>query len=265
MTAEEAAMIMMSGGGGAPRSSGIIWSAFQKEAPLAVITISPKVTYYLYEMGDVIGTYISDDDTYIRNGYKGVLVGVLKLNGSPVYYHILSDNYGHRAENIYEYIDGSLYQSFKRQIKHSVNVSNISIKISNNTANFVGTIKWYQDCLNFAQAEYSDGSHWEETYAWAPSYTPLQSSVSLTFDRYPEVVYTDQIYGDTIEAKYSNWATVCSDILDAPSGVFPILSYTADEDHFDETLYLNDDAVNRHYYDLNVEYIAKWGTTDLWE
>lgn len=246
-----------------------IWAAIQKESPLISITLSPNVSYYVLEMGDVIGTHMSEgvynDTRYVKNkGYKSALVGAIKLNSSPVYYHILAYD-GQRAENNYEYVNGALYQTFERQIKiGAINASNIFLSKSGNTVTFRATTKWYQDCLNFSQYDYSDGSHWEEKYAWVSSLSPNASGTTLYFPELPEVSYSDQIRGNTIEEKYTNWSSVCSDIFNAPSGVFPVLSYTADEDHFSNDLYLNDDAKNRGYYDNNVAYMEKWGKPDLW-
>lgn len=247
-----------------------IWSVLKDRPPLVVITLSPNVLYYVIEMGDVIGTYMSEgvynNTRYVKNkGYRSVLVGVIRINGSPVYYHILSTSYGQGADNNYEYVNGALYQTFERQIKiGAINASNISLPISSNTATFRVTIKWYQDCLNFSQYDYSDGSHWEETYAWASSYSFYSAQGKIYFPELPEVSYSDQIRGNTIEEKYSNWSAVCSDIFNAPSGVFPILSYTANENHFVEELYKNDAAINQGCYDRNVAYIAKWGTPNMW-
>lgn len=247
-----------------------IWSILKDRPPLVVITLSPNVLYYVIEMGDVIGTYMSEgvynNTRYVKNkGYRSVLVGVIRINGSPVYYHIVS-TYGRRADNNYEYVNGALYQTFKRQIKiGAINASNISLPISSNTATFRMMLKWYQDCLNFSQYDYSDGSHWEETYAWASSYSFYSIQDKIYFYNSPEVSYSDQIRGNTIEEKYSNWSAVCSDIFNAPSGVFPILSYTANENHFVEELYKNDAAINQGYYDRNVAYIAKWSTPKMWE
>ena len=244
-----------------------IWSAIEKKSPLVVITLSPNVLYYILEMGDVIGTHMSEglynNTRYVKNkGYKNVLVGVIKINGSPVYYHILASS-GTTAENNYEYVNGSLYQTFERQIKTSaINVSNIYLSKSGNTSSFRATIKWYQDCLNFSQYDYPDGSHWEEKYAWSSGYSPYSIAVSMHFDNPPEVSYSDLLRGNTIEEKYSNWSSVCSDIFNTPSGM---LNYTAGEDHFSEELYINDDAKNRGYYDSNVAYMEKWGKPELWE
>ena len=246
-----------------------IWSVLEDRSPLVVITLSPFVLYYVIEMGDVIGTYMSEgvhnNTRYVKDkGYKNVLVGVIRIHGSPVYYHILSSS-GQRAANNYEYVNGALYQTFKRQIKiGAINASNISLPISYNTATFRVTIKWYQDCLNFSQYDYSDGSHWEEEYAWASSYSPYSTQGTIYFYDLPEVSYSDQIRGNTIEEKYSNWSEVCSDIFNAPSGVFPILSYTANENHFDKELYKNDAAVNKGYYNSNIAYMEKWGTPNMW-
>lgn len=244
-----------------------IWSAIEKKSPLVVITLSPNVLYYIFEMGDVIGTHMSEglynNTRYVENkGYKNVLVGVIKINGSPVYYHTLSSS-GTTAENNYQYVNGSLYQTFERQIKTSaINASNIYLSKSGNTYWFRTTIKWYQDCLTFSQYDYPDGSHWEEKYAWSSGYSPFGAAVSIYFDNLPEVDYSDRLRGNTIEEKYSNWSSVCSDIFNAPSGV---LNYTAGEDHFSEGLYLNDDAKNKGYYDSNVAYMEKWGKPELWE
>lgn len=251
-------------------SSGGIWSIFETGVPLAVITLSPNVLYFLYEVGYKIGTYMIEgtynNTRYVKNkGYKGVIAGAIKLNGSPVYYHILSDSFGYKAENHYEYVNGSLYRTFNRQIiPAAVNVSSLSLSVSNGSARLSGILKIYQDSLNFSQYDYSDGSHWEENYAFASSYSPFQMSFAFTFPEYPEVSYTDQIRGNTIEEKYSNWSMVCSDIVNAPSGTFPILSHTINENHFAKGLYLNDDAVNRGYYNNNVAYIAKWNTPNMW-
>lgn len=246
-----------------------IWSILQDRSPLVVITLSPFVLYYVIEMGDVIGTYMAEgvynNTRYVKNkGYRNVLVEVIRIHGSPVYYHILS-SFGQSAANNYEYVNGALYQTFKRQIKiGAINASNISLHISSDTAKFGMMLRWYQDCLNFQQYDYSDGSHWEEEYAWAPSYYPYSTSCTLNFYDLPEVSYSDNIRGNTIEEKYSNWSAVCSDIFNAPSGVFPILSYTADENHFSKELYLNDATKNHGYYDPNVAYMKKWGTPELW-
>lgn len=247
-----------------------IWSILKDRPPLVVITLSPNVLYYVIEMGDVIGTYMSEgvynNTRYVKNkGYRSVLVGVIRTRGSPVYYHILSSS-GQKADNNYEYVNGALYQTFERKIKiGAINASNIFLSKSGNTVTFRATFKWYQDCLNFSQYDYSDGSHWEETYAQAASYTPYAQGTTLYFPELPEVSYSDQIRGNTIEEKYSNWSAVCSDIFNASSGVFPILSYTANENHFVEELYKNDAAINRGYYNSNVAYIAKWGTPKMWE
>lgn len=247
-----------------------IWSAIQKKSPLVVITLSPNVLYFVIEMGDVIGTYMAEgvynNTRYVKNkGYESVLVGVIIINGSPVYYHILSSSYGYRADNNYEYVNGALYQTFERKIKiGAINASNVSLPKSYDTATFGVTLKWYQDCLNFSQYDYSDGSHWEEIYAWASGYSPYSTDGKIFFHDLPGVNYSDQIRGNTIEEKYSNWSAVCSDIFNAPSGVFPILSYTANENHFDKELYKNDAAINQGYYDSNVAYIAKWSTPNMW-
>ena len=247
-----------------------IWSILEDRPPLVVITLSPFVLYYVIEMGDVIGTYMSEgvhnNTRYVKDkGYKNVLVGVIRIHGAPVYYHIFS-SFGQRAANNYEYVNGALYQTFKRQIKiGAINASNISLPISSNTATFKVMIKWYQDCLNFSQYDYSDGSHWEETYACASSYTPYAQGATLYFPELPEVSYSDNIRGNTIEEKYSNWSAVCTDIFNAPSGVFPILSYTANENHFGKELYKNDAAVNQGYYNSNIAYMEKWGTPKMWE
>ena len=245
-----------------------IWSAIEKKSPLVVITLSPNVLYYILEMGDVIGTHMSEglynNTRYVKNkGYKNVLVGVIKINGSPVYYHILSSSAGYPAENNYQYVNDALYQTFKCQIKiGAINASNIYLSKSGNTSSFRATIKWYQDCLNFQQWDYSDGSHWEEKYAFCSSYSTFGAGVNIYFDNLPEVSYSDQIRGNTIEEKYSNWSSVCSDIFNTPSGM---LNYTAGEDHFSEELYINDDAKNRGYYNSNVAYMEKWGKPELWE
>lgn len=249
-----------------------IWSAIQKKSPLVVVTLSSWVLYYVLEMGDVIGTYMSEgvynNTRYVKNkGYRSVLVGVIKIKGTPVYYHILSTTYGARADNNYEYVNDALYQTFKRQLKiGAIKASNISMPISSNTAKFGMMLRWYQDCLNFSQYDYSDGSHWEETYAWCATYSPMGCQDTIYFYKLPdhEVSYSDQIRGNTIEEKYSNWSAVCSDIFSAPSGVFPILSYTADENHFSKEFYLNDATKNYGYYDPNVAYMKKWGTDELW-
>ena len=244
-----------------------IWSAIEKKSPLVVITLSPNVIYYVLEMGDVIGTHMSEglynNTRYVKNkGYKNLLVGVIKINGSPVYYHILSSS-GTTAENNYQYLNGSLYQTFERQIKTSaINASNIYLSKSGNTYLFRATIKWYQDCLNFSQYDYPDGSHWEEKYAWSSGYSPYSTAVSMHFDNLPEVDYSDRLRGNTIEEKYSNWSSLCSDIFSTPSGM---LNYTAGEDHFSEEFYINDDAKNRGYYNSNVAYMEKWGKPELWE
>lgn len=245
-----------------------IWSILKDRPPLVVITLSPNVLYYVIEMGDVIGTYMSEgvynNTRYVKNkGYRSVLVGVIKINGSPVYYHIVFTSYGQPAANNYEYVNGALYQTFKRQIKTSaINASNIYLSKTGNTYLFRATIKLYQDCLNFSQYDYPDGSHWEEKYAWSSGYSPYSTAVSMQFDNLPEVSYSDQIRGNTIEEKYTNWSSVCSDIFNAPSGV---LNYTASENHFDTKLYLNDAAKNRGYYNSNVAYMEKWGKPELWE
>lgn len=249
-----------------------IWSVLKDRPPLVVITLSPNVLYYVIEMGDVIGTYMSEgvynNTRYVKNkGYRSALVGVIRINGSPVYYHILSTSYGQRADNNYEYVNGALYQTFERQIKvGAINASNISLPISSNTATFRATLRWYQDCLNFSQYDYSDGSHWEETYAWSSTYSPMSCQDTIYFYKLPgsEVSYSDHIRGNTIEEKYSNWSEVCTNIFNAPSGVFPILSYTANENHFNKELYKNDAAINKGYYDDNVAYIAKWNTPNMW-
>lgn len=247
-----------------------IWEAIQKEPPLISITLSPNVSYYVLEMGDVIGTHMSEgvynDTRYVKNkGYDTLLIGAIKIHDSPVYYHIISSAYGLGAENNYTYINDALYQTFERKVKLSaINASNMSLSYLYGKFTFSAMVKWYQDCLNFSQYDYSDGSHWEEKYAWCSTYQPKSTSISLAFEELPEVKYSDQIRGNTIEEKYTNWASVCSDIFNAPSGVFPILSYTASEDHFSNDLYLNDDAKNRGYYDNNVAYMEKWGKPDLW-
>ena len=288
MTFAEAAMIMMSGGGAniqpltvtqngrydAPAgvdgfnpvvvnvpSGGEedgIWSVLQDRSPLIVITLSPNVLFFVHEMGDVIGASMSEgmhnDTRYVKNkGYKSVLVGVIRINGSPVYYHILTSTYGYNATKDYEYVNGALYMTFERKIKiGAINASNIFLSKSYNDVSFRATFKWYQDCLNFQQHDYSDGSHWEETYAWISSNTPWTTPISLYFPQLPGVSYSDEIRGNTLEEKYSNWSAVCSDIFNAPSGVFPILSYTANEDHFDKELY------------RDTAYVEKWGTPELW-
>ena len=247
-----------------------VWSILEDRPPLVVITLSPFVLYYVIEMGDVIGTYMSEgvhnNTRYVKyKGYKCILVGVIRIHGSPVYYHILGTS-GQSAATNYEYVNDALYKVFERQFKiGAINASNIRLSKSGNTVTFNATLRWYQDCLNFSQYDYSDGSHWEETYAWASSYSPYSAQDKIYFPELPEVSYSDQIRGNTIEEKYSTWSAVCTDIFNAPSGVFPILSYTANENHFDKELYKNDDAINRGYYDSNVAYIAKWGTPKMWE
>ena len=72
-----------------------IWSAIEKKSPLVVITLSPNVLYYILEMGDVIGTFMSEglynDTRYVnKKGYSTALVEAIKIKGYPVYYHILS-------------------------------------------------------------------------------------------------------------------------------------------------------------------------------
>lgn len=246
-----------------------IWSDIQKKSPLVVITLSPNVLYFVLEIGDIIGTYMTEgvynNTQYVKHkGYESVLAGVIRLNGSPVYYHFLG-YYGQPAVNTYDYVNGALYQTFKRQIKiGAINASNISLPISSDTATFRATFKWYQDCLNFSQYDDSDGSHWEETYAWASSYSPYGTDGIITFSNHPEVNYSDQIRGNTIEEKYSNWTAVCSDIFNAQSGVFPILSYTAKENHFVKELYKNDAAVHQGYYNNNIAYMEKWDTPNMW-
>ena len=246
-----------------------IWSILEDRPPLVVITLSPFVLYYVIEMGDVIGTYMSEgvhnNTRYVKyKGYKCIPVGVIRIHGSPVYYHILGTP-GQSAATNYEYVNDALYKVFERQFKiGAINASHIRLSKSGNKVTFNATLRWYQDCLNFSQYDYSDGSHWEETYAWASNYSTYSAQVKIYFPELPEVSYSDQIRGNTIEEKYSNWSAVCTDIFNAPSGVFPILSYTADEDHFSNDLYLNDDAINRGYYDNNVAYMEKWGTPELW-
>ena len=247
-----------------------IWGAIQKESPLVSITLSPNVSYYVLEMGDAIGTYMSEDlyngTRYVnKKGYSTSLVGVIKIHGAPVYYHILSSVYGDDAISEYTYLNDTLYQTFERKIKLSaINASNMSLYNVRGTFTFKATVKWYQDCLNFQQYDYSGGSHWEEKYAWSSSYSPHAVTINLSFVELPQVKYSDQIRGNTIEEKYTNWSSVCSDIFNAPSGAFPVLSYTAGEDHFSNDLYLNDDAINRGYYDSNVAYMEKWGKPELW-
>ena len=247
-----------------------IWEAIQKEPPLVSITLSPNVSYYVLEMGNLIGTFMSEGlyngTRYVnKKGYNTSLVGAIKIHGSPVYYHIISSGYGLGAENNYTYLNDALYQTFERKIKLSaINASSMSLYNVWGIFTFKATVQWYQDCLNFQQPEYSDGSHWEEKYAWCSTYPPQAATISLDFQELPVVKYSDQIRGNTIEEKYTNWSSVCSDIFNAPSGVFPVLSYTASEDHFSNDLYLNDDAKNRGYYDNNVAYMEKWGKPDLW-
>ena len=247
-----------------------IWEAIQKEPPLISITLSPNVSYYVLEMGDVIGTFMSEglynSTRYVnKKGYSTALVEAIKIHGSPVYYRILSSQYASDAENNYTYVNDALYQTFERKIKLSaINASNMLLSNVWGRIEFRVTVKWYQDCLNFSQYDYSDGSHWEEKYAWSSTYQPKSVTNNLSFEALPQVKYTDQIRGNTIEEKYTNWSSVCSDIFNAPSRVFPVLSYTANEDHFSNDLYLNDDAINKGYYDSNVAYMEKWGKPDLW-
>lgn len=248
-----------------------IWEAIQKESPLISIALSPNVSYYVLEMGDVIATFMSEglynDTRYVnKKGYSTALVEAIKIKGYPVYYRILSSQYATDAVNNYTYINDALYQTFERKIKLSaINASNMLLSNVWGKIQFRVTVKWYQDCLNFSQYDYSDGSHWEEKYAFSSTYQPKSVTNDLSFEKLPEVKYTDQIRGNTIEEKYSNWSAVCSDIFNAPSGTFPVLSYTVGEDHFSEDLYLNGDAINQKYYDANVAYMKKWGKPELWE
>lgn len=301
MTAEEAAGIMMSGGGKsaviqpltitengtytAPKGidgysplnitvlSGTdsIWTLFKNAEPLIVITIAPYVVYFVYDIGDTYGTYMAksthDGANYISNvGYRNTLFGVIAHNNKNVYYHQIAGTWGTRAENHFEYVNDALYQTFRRDTKiAAINASNLKLSISSNAATFSGLLKWYQDDLNFSQYDYSDGSHWEERYAWSSSYSGFSSGFNLTFSKNGEVGYTEQIRGSNITEKYTNWSGVCDSVLSAPSGIFPRLEYTKPEDHFDEELYLNDDAKNRGYYDNNVSYMAKWKLPTLWE
>lgn len=247
-----------------------LWSILDDSPPLIVITLAPKVLYYVVNIGNVIGTYMSEgvynDTLYVKNkGYKDVLVGVIKFNGSPVYYHTVSSSFGYPADNKYEYVNDALYQTFRRQIKISaINASDMYLSKSGGTVRFSVTLQWYQDCLNFSQYDYTDGSHWEEEYAWCSTYSSFRTQYNISFQDLPTVSYSDQIRGNTIEEKYSNWSAICSDILNASSGVYPILSYTAAENHFDKEFYTNDDAINRGYYNSNVAYMAKWGTSNMW-
>lgn len=248
-----------------------IWSLFEGREPLIVIAIAPSVVYFIYDIGDPYASYMKkssyNDSEYISDiGYATSLFGVIAYNNKNVYYHKLSSGNSYRAENHYEYVNDALYQTFKRTIKMAaINASNLKISILSGKATFSGLLKWYQDNLNFQQYDYSDGSHWEQRYAWSSSYSGFSTSFDVTFTIRDGVGYNEQIRGDSIEDKYDTWASVCNSVFSSPSGVFPILNYTKQENHFDEDLYLNDDAKSQGYYDNNSAYINKWGTSSLWE
>lgn len=248
-----------------------IWNLFEGREPLIVITVAPNVVYFIYDIGDPYGSYMKkstyNDTEYISDtGYASALFGVIAYNNKNVYYHNLLTGYGYRAENHYEYVNGALYQTFNREIKTAaVNASKIKVSILSGRATFSGLLKWYQDNLNFQQYDYSDGSHWERRYAWSSSYGGFASDFNISFTLWDGVSYNEQIRGDSITDKYDNWSAVCNSVLSSPSGVFPILNYTKQENHFDKDLYLNDDAASEGFYDNNTAYINKWDTPSLWE
>lgn len=244
-----------------------IWDVFGKIPPLAVITMGPHTLYYIYNLGDRLDTFMAPgvyyDNRYVaKKGYYDQLYAAVQVNGVFVYYANLSTRSGYSAIQEYEYVDGSPYNYFHRQTKiGAVHIDKLSLSASSRTA--TGLIYWYQDNLNFQQYDYSDGSHWEETYAWASTYSSFRYGFGLNFSS-NEVRYSDNIRGSTINEKYNNWLTLCDDMAGASSGIFPIVSYTASENHFDKELYLNDAATSRGYYDNNEAYINKWGTSDMW-
>lgn len=257
---------------GVPENGDGIWDIFNNRQPLVVITIAPNTYYYVFDVGDVLTSYMeeglyNDTNKYIRRrGYRSLLMGVIQHNGQYIRYNTICSGFGTVSEIQYEYVNGALYQTFNRSTKISaINVANKYIsKINSNKCTLGVYIKFYQDAFNFQQYDYEDGSHWESKYAWCPAYDGFSCNAYCDFERFSEFTYSQTIRGDSLEEQFTNWAAVCDAVIDAPNA-FPVLSYIKSENHYNSELYTNDDVKTNGYYDANVAFMAKWGTSALWE
>ena len=294
MTFAEAAMIMMSGGDpvvqpltvtqngkydapagvdgfnpvlvNVPESSGGIWDMFNGREPLAVITLGPNTTVHVFDMGNPLSSFVTyaQNSILTQEGNYTQLLAVLKYNSKDIAYYTSSYS---GSSNIKEYtlIGNTMLMTFQRTVKiGATKVSQCSYNRYSNLIELNLSVKIFLDYLNFSQHDYDDGSHWEETYAWHSGVHT--NNFYFMFNAYESYTlnYSTNVLGDTISAQNAIWAPVSKDVIENSEAGFPIISYTKPEDHFDNNLYTNDAAKNHSYYDINVAYMEKWGTPELW-
>lgn len=295
MTAEEAAMIMMSGGSAniqsltvtqngqydapegvsgfnpvivnVPESSGGIWDMFNGREPLAVITLGPNTTVHVLDMGNPLSSFVnySQNSILVNEGYYTRPVAVLKYNNKAIAYY-MGSYFGYSDIKEYTLIGSTMLMTSQRTVKIGASkVSQCSYSKSGKNISLNLTMKFFLDYLNFSQYDYDDGSHWEETYAWySGPYTT--NGFYFTFDAYETYTlnYNTNALGNTISAQNAIWVPVSKDVIENSGAGFPIISYTKPEDHFDNNFYTNDAAINHGYRDDNLAYMEKWGTPELW-
>lgn len=252
-------------------SGGGIWDMFNGREPLVIATIGPNTTVYVLDMGDPIGSYIRYGGTgqYVREeGFSKCLYAVIRHNGKFVSYRI-SSNLGYSEYNGYSLMsDSSILMTASRKVKlGATNVYQCTLTKSGTSVNLNLGIKLYLDYLNFSQYDYDDGSHWEETYAWyngmhTLNYKFVFQAYSITSEL--SYTYADYVLGNTASEQADIWNSVSKDVIENVDSGFPIINYSKPEDHFANDYYTNDTAINHGYYDSNIAYMAKWGTSELW-
>lgn len=295
MTFAEAAMIMMSGGGSniqpltvtenkeynaadygcdgfnpvlvnIPESSGGIWDILDagEIELLATIALAPNTEAHIYDIGKYfkgeINKDLDGDIPYLQSiGYRSAASLVITYKGKPIYYSAPSAS---GDMDVDMFLSNGYCYSNRRIKLGATNIKQYGLSKSRYMCNFNCTMEYYLDYLIYNQAEYEDGTHWEEQYAYHSSIS--KSYFSWTFyGDYPTYTFDNNVRGSTIYEQYDNICNVGNDVCNRPDG-FPILNYIKPEDHFSNSYYINEDAINRGYYNSNVAYMEKWGKPELW-
>lgn len=252
-----------------PTSDGGIWDKLDnivaKVEPLAIIVLAPNTLVRVYDLGGLLNAYINkdlDDNgiPYLQAIGNRINVSfVITYKGKPVYYYP-----GGQSGDLYinEFLSSG-YCYFNRRVQvGAINVKSCTLSKNTYQSSFSCSIEYYLDYLNFQQAEYEDGSHWEEQYAWCSSKFTTNFNFPF-YGNYPSHSFNNYFRGNDIYEQYDNINNIGYDVCNGPD-VYPILSYTKAENHFSEDYYTNETAKNKGYYDSNVAYMEKWGTPELW-
>lgn len=255
-----------------PTSSGGIWDMIGKYAswdPLAVITLGSSTTVYVVDMSRAVGTFstISGGYTTEEGSYK-IIYAALKYRGEVVAYHVMANSFGYSDVTQYALMsDGSKQQTFRRNVKFgATNVDSCELSKSGDGVSFSLSMRSYLDYFNHSEYHYDDGSVWDEKYAWYNG--PFAYSDEFLFAIGGKCSYSLNVLGDTVEEQRITWDLVSADVIGNFNNVFPIISYIRAEDHFPADFYkykyTNGVEDTNPYNDINVAYMKKWSTPELW-